>query len=187
VVAAATDGGDADSGFTLQWSSNGSTWITLDTFSQGQPAGERGYDLGGLTGTIQVRFMDNNRARGERSHDSISVDLIELEGGGDIPEPEDATQAMITSFTISAPGASRGQSYARATIQLSDNLGQPIDGATITVVFSGSISESVPAITNWNGTATATTSMSARKPTVLACVSNVSGTALSYEAGTEGC
>jgi hypothetical protein len=55
VVATAKNGGDADTGFTLQWTSNGSTWITLDTFSQGQSASARTYDLGGLIGTIQVR------------------------------------------------------------------------------------------------------------------------------------
>jgi hypothetical protein len=131
--------------------------------------------------------MDNNRARGQLSHDSISVDLIELEGGGIVAPPPEATKTIITSFTVSTPGAGKGESYGRATIQLSNDLGQPIGGATITVEFSGSINETVPATTDSNGTATATTSISARKPNVSACVFSVLGPILPYGGSTNDC
>lgn len=185
VVATATDGGDDDNGFSLEWSDNGSTWVPLDTIQPGQNP-TRTFAIGAPTGTVWVRVLDTNRAQGQRQFDSVSVDFLQVEGDGQTVDPVDPTQALA-AITTSTEGAGRGQKYGVATVQVNDDQGAPVSGAAVTVSFSGDFNETMMVTTGVDGSATATTSASVRKPNFSACVDNVTASGLTYMPGTESC
>jgi len=88
-----------------------------------------------------------------------------------------ASSMSVASVTTATAGAGRGVKYAVANVEVRDNLGNPISGATVTGNFSGSIIESgVSAMTDTNGIATLQTSQSASgKLNVAFCVTDLSG------------
>jgi hypothetical protein len=185
VVASATDGGDADDGFSIEWSDNGSVWLPLATVRAGSPV-DNTFAIGGPTGTVWVRVIDTNRGRGQREFDSVSVDFLQVEGDGDPVTPVDSTQAFA-SLATSQQGAGKGSHYGVATVSVIDDQGNSVAGASVTVQFSGDFNETVSGTTNDSGIAALQTSNSARKPAVVACVSQLSITGLTWERGSEAC
>lgn len=187
VAASATDSGDGDTGFSLEWSKDGATWIQLATVVAGSPI-DTSFDIGAPTGTIQVRVIDTDRSQGQRSHDTITVDFLEVNGDGAVVEPPTATM-VVASIALSQQGAGKGQQFGVATVQVNDDLGTPVGGAAVTVQFSGDFVESVSGVTDANGSVTLVTTVApARKPNFSACVASISDPGgLPYSPGTEGC
>jgi hypothetical protein len=187
IAATASDAGDADDGFAIEWSTDGTTWIPLTVVAPG-PTVEGQFDIGAPTGTIQVRAIDTDRTPGQRSHNSLTVDLLRVDGDGAIVQPPSASM-VVASITVSLQSAGRGEQYGVATVQVNDDLGRPVADAVVTVSFGGDFSEQVGGTTDDNGSVVLTTTRSKRKPTVTACVASLTPPdgAPTYLPGTESC
>ncbi len=176
VAGAVTDGGDDDDGISIEWSTDGSSWIQLGvvrgTFTES-------YLLGSPTGTVWVRVVDTDRGRGQRRFDSVAVDLLRIDGE---PAGEPAA-AVVSSMTVSTVSAGRGSSYGRVSIEIGDDLGQPVPGADVTVSFRGDFSDAKTVTTDSLGRAVFTTTTAVRKPAFEVCVANVVATGLNYASG----
>ena len=187
IVANVIDGGDLDEGFAFDWSLDGSTWIPVTVITGSVAAS---FPIGAPAGPIQVRVTDTDRTAGQRGHDSVTIDLLRLDGdgGGGSVDPPTPTMA-VASISLSQAGAGRGEQFAVATVRVNDDLGSPIAGAAVTVEFTGDVTGTVSGTTRTDGTVALTSSTSARKPTFDACVVSVDalGAGLSYVPGTEGC
>ncbi len=185
VVASATNGSDADNGFAVEWSTNGSSWVPFATIANGQSI-DVTESIGAPTGNVVVRVIDTDRSSGNTSHNTVSVDFIELRGDGDVARPPTPT-ATVASLTTSTQSAGQGNQYGIVAVHVTDDLGQPVVGAQVTVDLSGSFSGSLTGTTDSGGTATMQTADAVKKPTVGACVSSITGTAVPYSPGTESC
>ena len=97
------------------------------------------------------------------------------------------TSMSISSVTTGTSGAGRGAKYATATVQITDDLGNPVSNVTVTGNFSGTIVENnVTGQTDGSGSVTLTTSSAASgKLDVSFCVSSLSHASLSYD-GSSG-
>jgi hypothetical protein len=114
-----TDGGDSDSGFTFQYSASSSgPWTNMLTVTKtSDNDAYQTYDMGAVSGTIYVRVVDTDQSQGEKSHDTIYVDHIYVDGGGggepdnDPPTPDPMTWSILpyatgdTSIAMSAAAA----------------------------------------------------------------------------------
>lgn len=188
VAASVVDAGDADSGFHVEWSTDGSTWRRLTTVVAGNPLNGT-FDLGTPSSNIVVRVIDTNRTGGNTRLDQIAVDFLQVTGDGSAtpPPPPSATKALASIVTSTASG-SKGTRFGEATVTLTDDLGAPVVGATVTVQFSGSFNESRTGITNSSGVAVIRTSTSVKSPVFTACVSGVINIgALTYQSGAGSC
>ena len=73
-------------------------------------------------------------------------------------------------------------------VVLTDNLGNPVGGADVTVTFSGDVGDGdQTGTTDGSGSVTFTSSQTARKPSFSACVKSVTDPTLIYEVGSEAC
>lgn len=182
VHASVTDGGDADAGVLVAVSSDGSSWQPVVTIPAGGSIAA-GYDIGRRSGTVYVRVTDTDRTRGQQSHDSVSVDFLELNGDGVVASGPSSATATVE---LSLPGAGQGKQSGVATVTVVDDLGDPVAGAAVTVSFGGDFSGSPSGITGADGTVFFTTSTSLRKPSFTACIVSVT-TTVTYLPGTDAC
>jgi hypothetical protein len=96
----------------------------------------------------------------------------------------DPTTLHVQSVVTGTENAGRGDKRGTAAITILDNLGSPVDGATVSVTFSGTFNESVSGQTGPDGTATVKTPDTAHgSVTVNACVDNVMHDTLAYDPG----
>lgn len=174
--AVVSDGGDADAGFSVEWSDDGTSWAPLGVVSG---VVDESWLIGSPQGTVWVRVIDTDSTAGERGYGSIAVDLLEIVG----EEVGDPTMALVSSLSSSTVSTGRGQSAGVVTVEITNELGQPLVGAVVSIQFSGSFNDQVTIVTDTAGRATYTTSTSARKPTVAVCVTNVVATGLTYGSG----
>jgi fibronectin type 3 domain-containing protein len=179
VVARVADGGDADNGVSVEWSSNQNNWIPLGTIASGAMTTNT-WSIGTSTGTVWVRMVDTNRGSRQESFDRVEIDELRLDG----VEVGDATEILITQFSIGTQSAGKGRQHGTATIVVRNDLGQAIAGATITVNFGGSFSETLTGTTNSSGSVSFVTSQSTKRPAVQACATAVEGANLPYNGGT---
>ncbi len=179
MVARVVDGGDADNGVAVEWSSDQTNWIPLGSITSGDWS-TRSWSLGTSTGTVWVRVIDTNRGAQERSFDRIEVDELRLDGS----ELGQASETVISSFSASTQSAGRGKQRGTATIALTDDLGQPVTGATVTVQFTGSFTETLTSTTNSSGVASFATSGSIKRPAFDVCLDAIGATTLPYNGGT---
>lgn len=185
IVANVTDGGDLDDGFAFEWSPDGSSWIPL-TIATGSVSA--GFPIGAPTGPIRVRVIDTDRTSGQHGHDTVTIDLLRLDGDGGSVDPPTPTMA-VASISLSQAGAGKGEQFGLATVRVTDDFGSPIAGAAVAVEFTGDVTGTVSGTTGADGTVVLTSSTSARKPTFDACVASVGalGAGLTYTRGTEAC
>ena len=102
-------------------------------------------------------------------------------GGGD------PVSISIASVETGTQGAGKGSKYGTATVTVTDNLGNPVDGANISGSFSGTWSDSVSGTTGSNGAVTfVTQSTAGGKVNVNFCVSSLSGSLPHDETGSTG-
>jgi hypothetical protein len=90
---------------------------------------------------------------------------------------------MISSMTVSTVSAGRGSSYGRVSVEVGDDLGQPVPGADVTVSFRGDFTDTDTVTTDSRGRAVFTTTTDVRKPAFEVCVTEVVPPGLSYAAG----
>ena len=108
------------------------------------------------------------------------------DGGGD--GDDEATSTIVASVVTGTQNAGAGNKYGVAEVTITDNLGNPVAGATVTGTFSGSWSESHTEATDSGGVANFTTSSTKRGGvTVEFCVNDVADTSLPFDsAGSTG-
>ena len=185
IVGSATGGGDADTGFIVEWSNTGTTWLPLTIIAEGSPV-DASFDIGSPSDTVWVRVIDTDQSPGQRNFNSVSIDLIELSGDGEIVTPTDPI-SMTTSITTSKASAGAGQHYGVATVTAIDDQGGAVEGASVTVTFSGDFVETGTAFTDSSGVAVITTTAKVRKPTFSACVADATFNGLTWIAYGEAC
>ncbi|MFU8765143.1 MAG: Ig-like domain-containing protein [Haliea sp.] len=108
-------------------------------------------------------------------------------GGGDNGDDE-ATSTIVASVVAGTQNAGGGNKYGVADVTITDNLGNPVAGASVTGTFSGSWSETHTEVTDSNGVASFITSSTRRgSVTVNFCVNDVADTSLPFDsAGSTG-
>ena len=108
-----------------------------------------------------------------------------LDGGG---TGGPATTMSVSSLSVSAVKFSKGKKGGRAVVTVTDDNGAPVSGVTVTVVFSGTFSETRTGVTNGNGVATIDTVGTKKgKVNVSACVDDVAGGSLTYAPNGTAC
>ena len=99
-------------------------------------------------------------------------------GGGPV-----ATELVVSSVTTGTQSAGRGQKFGTASVTITDNLGNPVSGATVQGFFQGDFSESASGTTNGQGVVSFTTSTTRKgRLRFQFCVSDVIGS-LPYNGG----
>jgi thermitase len=96
----------------------------------------------------------------------------------------DPVSHLVQSITLSTPSAGRGRKHAQATVIIVDDLGNPLNGATVSGSFSGDFVEALAATTDGNGSVTLTTTATAKGGVTFGfCVDDVTHATTSYNAG----
>lgn len=185
VVASASGGGDGDTGFAIEYSTDGSTWVPFGVVQTG-PSVQLEGPVGTPTGTVHVRAVDTDHSRGNTAHNSLSVDFLQITGDGAAVQPPTATM-VVASVATGTEGAGKGLQYAVATVSVSNDLGAPVGGASVTVRFAGDVQAEVTGTTDGSGTVTLRATEAAKRPVFTACVSSLTGTGLPYQQGSEHC
>lgn len=114
--------------------------------------------------------------------DSYYLDNFAVHGesggtGGEV------TSMSVASVSTGTQGAGKGKKFGTATVNVADNLGGAVAGATVEVVFSGTWNETVSGVTGADGSVTVLTSTSeSGGVSVGACVGSLSG-GLNHDSG----
>lgn len=187
VAASVVDGGDGDSGFNLEWSTNGTTWRRLTTITATSTVTNT-FPIGAPTGNVLVRVLDTNRSAGNTRLDRINVDFLRITGDGSInPQQPTATKAFATLVTSTA-AAAKGYVYGVVTVTVTNDLGEPVSGAVVTGTFTGSFTQTFSGTTNSSGVFSATTTTSLKSPIFSACLTGVTElVSLTYQSGGSAC
>jgi thermitase len=118
-------------------------------------------------------------------HGRINMAAALMDGGSPPPPPPPppaATTHHVASISVSTVSAGKGRKHARAQIQVLDDLGDPVAGATVSGSFTGSFGESGSAVTNGSGIAVITTGSTAKGGVAFTfCVDNVTASGTSYD------
>jgi hypothetical protein len=86
-----------------------------------------------------------------------------------------AASVHVSSIVIGSASAGKGNKNGTATVTIVDDLGNPVNNATVNVTFSGTFNETKSGVTNTSGVVVLTTSGNAKGSiTVNVCVDNVS-------------
>lgn len=178
IVATSTDAGDADSGFLFEWSRDGSRWTPLATFSGSL---DSSFPLGSPTGDLLVRVVDTDSTAGQRRYDSVSVDLLRIDGGPVVAP----TNVVLSTLTAGTKSGSNRRSFGTVSVGVTDNLGNPVSGAQVSVSFSGAFTDKPTLTTNASGEASYVTTSSVRSPSFTACVTDMTAGSLTYTGGAQ--
>ena len=89
--------------FDFEWSANGTNWLPVFNVSAtSNPGTPRSFTLPpGTSGTVYIRVVDTNRARGNRSRDTIYVDLLMVQVANASGEAPDGDPTGLTAVTAS--------------------------------------------------------------------------------------
>ncbi|MFZ9018141.1 MAG: putative Ig domain-containing protein, partial [Ilumatobacteraceae bacterium] len=98
----------------------------------------------------------------------------------DVPVATTVTTVLSTSTT-----GGRTKSGV-ATVTVTDDLGNPVSGAEVTVQFTGSFTDLLTGTTGSDGTVTLTTLTAQRRPSFSACIMSVVSGALTWD-GSNAC
>lgn len=97
-------------------------------------------------------------------------------------QPPADTPVHVESISLSFASAPGPWSYTSATVEIRDDSGALVEGATVTGDFSGAITENgVSGVTASDGTTTITSTERSRSGSVTFTVTDVSGDALTYD------
>ena len=184
VHASTQDGGDADDGVRFEVSDDTMTWSPVLHVPGGSSVATN-IDIGQRSGSVYVRVVDTDRSSTEEGYDSVSVDHLALQSDG-VAVPAAAASAVVASIALRTWGSGRGEQFGVAVTTVTDDVGDPVEGATIEVRFGAPFTETVATTTGIGGVAHVVTSVSARKPPVSACVVSLTGP-LPYAPGSEAC
>lgn len=159
-----SDNSSDETAFEIERSLDGSVFAAI--FQPG--AGSTGYSDMGLTAetTYFYRVAAINGA-GNSAYSNVDSATTQSAGAG--------TSLQVSSVIVSTQGGGRTGQNGRADIVITDDVGNPINGALVDGLFSGDINEPViDSETDGAGSTTAVTSGSAKKLRNLTfCVTSV--------------
>lgn len=93
-----------------------------------------------------------------------------------------ATDVHVASIVSGTASAGKGRKHGTATITITDDLGAPAAGVSVSGSFSGTFNESFSGVTGSNGTVSFQTAATAKGGvSVTFCVTSVSGGSLPYD------
>ena len=100
------------------------------------------------------------------------------------PPPPPADEMHVGDLSVSQSGIGKGNKVGVAVVTIVDDNGDPVNGATVTVSFSGDLNQTVAGSTNGNGVVRLETTVSKKgKVKFTACVDDVQHGTLTYNAG----
>ncbi len=173
-----SDNSNNETAFNLERSTDGTNFSPLAT---DLPAGTTSYsDTGLMAGTYSYRVNAENEA-GTSAWSNVASATVPPDGGG-------ATSMTVASIDLTTVNVGKGQKRAQATVVVVDNLGAPVEGATVTGDFTGTFNE--PGVmgtpTDTSGTTVLQTTGTAKGGvTVTFCVTGITRPDLAYVAGIE--
>ena len=130
----------------------------------------------GLTYVYRVLAVDTS---GNESAVSTVASATPMGGGGGT-----ATSMHIGAITLTTANAGKGSKVAVATVNIVDNNGSAVSGATVSGTFSGSYTEAVGGQTGGDGAVTLQTSTSQKGGVAFGfCVDSVVYAGLTYRSG----
>lgn len=98
--------------------------------------------------------------------------------------PGEATTMSVSAISATTVNVGQGNRIGRAQVTVLDNLGNPVQGATVTGNFTGTYNETRSGTTNAQGVATIDTVATAKgNINFTFCVTNIAHGSLSYNAG----
>ena len=81
VLTVGPDAGDDDTGFSIEWSPNGTDWHPIALVASGTSL-DFSTEIGSPSNEVHVRVVDPNRTRRERSPDWVSIDFLQVRSSG---------------------------------------------------------------------------------------------------------
>ena len=141
--------------------------------------------VGQLYGACGSNLNDECDANANRTVDgalahyypNVAAFLAPSGGGGG------GVTASVASVTVTAVTQGKQRS-GRATVVIKDQNGQNVANATVSGTWSGAVSGSASGVTGTNGTATISSAKTRNAGTFTFCVTNVTGTGITYAGGT---
>ncbi|MBE1300302.1 MAG: family 16 glycosylhydrolase [Alteromonadaceae bacterium] len=116
--------------------------------------------------TVTLTVTDNDGATDQTSQ----IVTVSSNTGGE------ATSTVISSVLTGTASAGRGKKYGTATVTVTDDLGNPVQGVTVIGDFSGSWNESASGVTDASGTVVLQTGTTlSGGVSVSFCVTDVTG------------
>ena len=107
-----------------------------------------------------------------------------LDTGDPPPDPTDPTAVEVGSLTVSVVNIGQGEKIGRAEVLVVDDLGNPVDGATVSGNFTGTITEAATGVSDAGGLAVLDTNGSAKgKVSVTFCVTAITHPSLTDFSG----
>ncbi len=140
---------DDDDDFAFEYSLDGAAFFSLVTVSS---AAEEVYSAslpGGIAGTVYVRAVDTDSTGGRHSFDSICIDYMYIESGGE-PPPSDTL--FVSSIKVTQEMLSDDQYRAQAIVAIENQSGFAAGGVTVYGHFTGPSPELVSGVTADDGT-----------------------------------
>lgn len=127
----------------------------------------------GIQGRVYIRVTDSNHIKGMVALDELWVDSLSI-----ICSNEPSTcQPVSMDYTVLTDklAGTKGWSYGRATVTVTDNCGDLVEGALVSGHFTGDFNDSFTNVaTNADGQAIFVTSAQLRRPTFGFIVDSVS-------------
>ncbi|MCK4607339.1 MAG: PKD domain-containing protein [candidate division Zixibacteria bacterium] len=142
------DNDDHDN-FAFEYSLDGASFFHLVTINS---AAEEIYSAslpGGIAGTVYIRVVDTDTTSGRQSFDSICIDFMYIESGG---EPPPADTLLVSGIEVTQEMLSDDEYRARAVVTIQDQRGFAVSGATVYGHFTGPSSQLVSDATVDDGT-----------------------------------
>jgi len=135
--------------FAFEYSLDGAAFFPLVTVNS---AAEEIYSAslpGGIAGTVYVRVVDTDTTSGRQSFDSICIDFMYIESGGE-PPPSDTL--FVSSIEVTQEMLSDDEYRAQAVVAVQDQRGFAVSDATVYGHFTGPSQQLVSGTTVDDGT-----------------------------------
>ncbi|MDF2180131.1 family 16 glycosylhydrolase [Aliiglaciecola sp. CAU 1673] len=132
--------------------------------------------IDGATTNAQVNSLVLLIAPDSFTVDTYYLDNLDIYAPGS-SNPGTATSMWVQNVVTGTQGAGKGKKVGTATVTVTNNLGNPVSGATVSGNFTGSWNQSVSGVTGADGQVSFVTSTAlSGGVTVNFCVSSLSGT-----------
>ncbi|HLN73487.1 MAG TPA: T9SS type A sorting domain-containing protein [Prolixibacteraceae bacterium] len=166
---------------------SGGEWI-IGLFNRESSARTRSINFStlGIEGNAQIRDLWEHSNMAPASSFSASIPahgcrILKVAPAGATFNSIDAMH--VKAITVASQPAAEGYSKGMATVVVTDKDDKAVEGATVTLTFSGAFNQTVSGVTGADGSVALTTTLSAADPVkVIVAVASVSHDAMVYAA-----